>query len=590
MTELAGLYTNLFVITITIIGILLASIIALTQLLEPLLVSRNSQRLIRPAILKFASISLAISALATLPAMALLSLNTHDFVPAINFRLNEVFANQWYVFMVILALIISAILVIIFIYSVSRLLIPVNALIYLKKSSRSNLLTGYFKMSGAQKPIRPLHPISFLLDPEESGDEIGDDGQNVREKEYQASIKRHEAELKKYDADKLKFAKLENPLFPLETYLIRSIQRSNLTIVRNTLKTFEEIISELASIDDFQELSALIEYYKSVLENAHEVAQATGLQSVSLELLNSSSRVSDLLTKKKHFGSLNILEGYWRTQASDSLNTNPTVFKRAINIIGEAGKMALKDEKNTWEDIQDFSDNIMRGLGWLSERLLDSGAPEKRELMLNDNETQFNALMNAVLNLGWEMNTHRANEYPLIYFDCLYVIAKKLAPYCNTELEYDGDNGNSLFSLMHDVFTFGEAAIRCGNINGASLAVLRLEEHCKIADESDNAKHKKYALESMFRLGSVAASAQLKGVSDFLGHDGQNLDDIAIARVAKNKGSIDLDGEAHEILVKMSTNENYKHVSAYLKKASRKFNSDFGMNLSDVINEDRGLE
>lgn len=162
----------------------------------------------------------------------------------------------------------------------------------------------------------------------------------------------------------------------------------------------------------------------------------------------------------------------------------------------------------------------MRGLGWLGERLLDASAPEKSELMLNDNATQFNAIMNAVLNIGYEMNSHRSDVYPLIYFDCLHVIANKLAQYVDTAKEY---NGNSLFSLMYDVFSFGEAAVFKGSVRGVSLAVLRLEEHIRIADENSNEKHKQNVLESMFRLGGIAFGESLKGSADFLAGEKRTL-------------------------------------------------------------------
>lgn len=575
MTELLSLYTNLFVITITIIGILVASIIALSQLLEPLLVSKSAQKLVRPAILIIAVIFLVLSALLSLPGMVLLSVKTHNYISWHNFGVDIILANQWYVFGAIVALIVSAILVIIFIYSVSRLLVPANALDYIKKMVKTNTIIDYFTKDGTTAPFPPVYFASFFNKEERESDP---EKEEVERKESQ---KKYEAALKKYDADKLKLSKKDNPLFPLETYLIRAIQRSNLTIVAKTLKTLEEMITGLASNKDFKGLGALIEYYVKLLENAQEIAEASGLRSVSLELIESSSRIGDMLVEKKRFNELLAMETYWRTRASEALNSSPAIFKRSVGILGEIGRSILKNDKYKWDDIRDLSDNIMRGLGWLGERLLDSGAPEKRELMLNDNETQYGALINAVSNIGWEMDSHRANEYPLIYFDCLYVIAKKLAPYCSDEDEYDGDNGNSIFSLMYGLHTFGEAAIRAGNVNGASLALLRLEDHCKIARDTNSEKHMQYTLETIFRLGGEAAAVGMKGAADFIRRRGQNLDDVAIDLLVKYKGTHDLDHEAHEVFIKTGMGGDYKKVKAYLKKASDAFKGNFGMNLSD---------
>ena len=576
MPELISLYTNLFIITITLAGILLASIIALTQLLEPLLVSKSAQRLVRPAVLIVAAVFLCAAIAMTLPGMVILSLSKHDFIPTIDLNFNGLLTSPTYVLMSVFVLLAAAIFVVMFIYQVSKLLIPVNALGYLKKSNRNKLIASFFNKTGAVQPMRP-YKFSFLSEEKLKGEKSSEE----EEKEEKELLKEYEASLKTYEADKKKLTKMENPLFPIETYLTRAIQRSNLTIVTNTLKTFEGLIKELAADSGFVELNALIDYYKTVLENAHELAQANGLQSVSLELLESSSRVTDILVENKRFDSLLAVESYWRALASETLNKSPAIFKRSVSLLGELARTILRDESLMWKDIQVLAENIMRGLGWLGERLLDAGAPEKSELMLNDNETQFNALMNAVLNLGYEMYSHRADVNPLIFFDCLYVIVNKLAPYVDTENEYDGDNGNSLFSLMYDVFSFGEAAAHKGNVHGVSLSVLKLEEHIRIADKNKNTKHRQNVLESMFSLGSIAAGAKLESVSSFLGGRNQNIDDIVIERIAKHLGTNNLDHEAHEILIKTSTNDNIEVVRQYLYRASQVFGTSFGMNLTD---------
>jgi hypothetical protein len=580
MSELISLYTNLFIITITFVGILLASIIALTQLLEPLLVSKSAQRLVRSTVLILATISLCLAVMITLPGMAFLSLKSHNFIPNIDFKLNDLLTSPTYILVSVLVLSTAGILVVLFIYRVSRLLIPSNALKYLKKSNRKTIITSFFNKTGASQPMRPFQFSSIFT--EDSGKKLSPEEKGKADKKAQNG---YEASLRRYESDKKKLSKMENPLFPIETYLTRSIQRSNLTIVTNTLKTLEEIVSELAKDDNFKELKALVSYYQTVLLNAHELAQANGLLSISLELLESSSRISDILVENNRFEVLLIIESYWRSLASESLNSSPAIFKRAVSLLGDLGRTVLREESYDWESIQDLSDNIMRGLGWLGERLLGAGAPEKSELMLNDNETQFNAIMNAVLNIGYEMNSHRADVYPLIYFDCLYVIAKRLAQYVDIESEYDGDNGNSLFSLMYDVFCFGEAAVRKGNVRGVSLAVLRLEAHLSIADEFGYEKHKQNALESLFRLGGIVAGANLKGSADFLSGESQNIDDIIIERIAKHVGTHSLDLEAHEILVKTSTNTNIKLVSKYLYNASQALGTTFGMNLKDDDSE-----
>lgn len=576
--EIISLYTNLFVLTMTIVGILLASLIALTQLLEPFLVSKLAQKLVRPVTFYVSVGLLILTVIATLPAMVMLSIEGHDFFAGIDFRSNALFTDQAYIAVAVAILLLSAVFVTLFIYNVSKLLIPVNALSYLRYSNKTTILRDYFQKSSATRPMRPIS-IRFIaaMDDKSSTLTIGED----HEESDKAAEKKYNADIKKYESDKDKLAKMENPLFPLEAYLTRSIQRGNLTIVSNTLKTFEEIISDLIADDHFDEIESIIRYYETVLGSAHELAEATGLQSISLELLESSLRVADLLMDSNNHDSLNALLEYWRTIAAETLNSKPTLFKRAVSIIGEVTQNTLRNKDVTWDSVEVYADNVNRYLGWLGEKLLENNRPETKTLMISDSTTQFGALMSAVLEIGWEMHSKRADVYPLIYFDCLYVIAKKLAPYCKDENDYEQEIGDSLFSLMYELFSFGEAAIYEGNLRGAGLALLKLEEHLKIAEQNNLEKHKQYILDDVLRLGAIAESAGIKGVPDFLRGDGDSLADVSIHLLRKHIHGHSLDGEAHEVLIKTSTTGKHEQVMNYLRRVGKALGTDFGMHLSE---------
>lgn len=579
-TELIGLYTNLFVITMTTVGILLASLIALTQLLEPFLVSKTSQKLVHPVTLLLSVIALCLTVVATLPPMVLLAMKPHNFIGWADLGINNWFTNQWYVVAAVILLITSAGLVASFIYQVSRFLVPANALEFLHNLNSVSALKDYFHKSGATRPVRP---VRYVTKQEEGGEFFIIE--EADEESDRAAAKKYEAAVKKYETDKVKLAKMENPLFPIEAYLIRTIQKGNLTIVSNTLKTFESVIGDLAADKKYGDLSSLVRYYTSVLENANEISHANGLQSVSTELLESSSRVVDILIKENEVAPLDVLLEFWVAMANVSIALNPTVFKRAVSIIGESGQSILKNTEYEWESISDFADNVSRALGLLGEKLLAEGPPEKKAMMIGDSETRFNTLVNAVLNIGWDMHSKRADVYPLIYFDCLYVIAKKLAPYCKDEEDYDRDIGDSLFSLMYELFSFGEAAITAGNLRGAGLALLKLEEHLKIAEQNNLERHKQYALDEVLRLGALAEVADIKGVPEFWYGDGDNLADISIHLLRKYISGHTLDKEAYEVLIKTSTSGKHDQMMGYLRRAGRALGTDFGMNLSEEDND-----
>lgn len=58
-----------------------------------------------------------------------------------------------------------------------------------------------------------------------------------------------------------------------------------------------------------------------------------------------------------------------------------------------------------------------------------------------------------------------------------------------------------------------------------------------------------------------------------------------IERIAKHIGIHSLDHEAHEILIKESTNNNFELVRKYLYKSSLALGTSFGMNLKDDDSE-----
>ena len=375
---------------------------------------------------------------------------------------------------------------------------------------------------------------------------------------------------------------MENPLFPLEAYLTRSIRNGNVSISRKALEAFEDIIRNNVSTRKFKGTQALINYYKTVLENADELARSVGLRSVSIELLNSSSRVSDILIDNKHYSQVNTLFEYWQNLASEMLRNDPIIFKGCVGIMGEVGRTLLRTDKASWKDIGDSVDNISRSLGWLGERLLEK-PPERRALMNNHAySTDFDEVMNAVLEIGWGIRSDRPDVYPLIHFDSLYVIANKLADYVTDE-DYNNDNGNSLFSLMYDVYSCGESAVIAKNMEGACLALLRLEEHFKIAEKHNLDQHAQNTLEEILRLGALAAGHDLQGIAHFMiSRNATNLSEASVDVLGKHARGYNLDHEASEILIKLATGGgDYNKVKRYLADAGKAIGTDFGMNLSD---------
>lgn len=567
--SLIDLYTTLFVVAITALGALMAAIIALTQLLESFLVSKSARKVVYSWILGVSFSLVGIASGLALAPMVLLSMNGHDFVPWFDLRVDQIFTGHWYVILTVIFILAATVSVVVFIYRASQYLIPVNAIAFIRNNQKIEAVTDFFQKKSAVKPMHPIR-FSILVDDQED-----DESDEDKEKQYQR-------DLKKYENDKAKVEKMENPLFPLEAYLVRSIKGGNVSVARKTLEAFEDCIRNSLANKSFKGTQALIYYYKTVLENTDELSRSIGLRSMSQEVLESSSRVADLLIESKNYSQINILLEYWQSITSGVNSDDTPLFKQAVGIIGSTGRALLNKKKTTWKDIEDVIDNISRALGWIGERLLEN-PPEKRVLMRNDSySTGFDEVMNAVLEIGWGIRGEHPDVYPLIHFDSLYVIAKKLARYVTNDT-YNSDNGNSLFSLMYDVVSCGESAIIANNVDAACLALLRLEEHFRIADEHGLTEHKQNILNDILRLGALAASKEMKGLAHFMtSRDASSLSEAAIVSLAKHAHGFDLSHEAHEIIIKQVTGSgNYDKVRQYLSNAGRALGTDFGMNLSD---------
>src|SRR5690606_11620320 len=128
------------------------------------------------------------------------------------------------------------------------------------------------------------------------------------------------------------------------------------------------------------------------------------------------------------------------------------------------------------------------------------------------------------------------------------VIADKLAPYCtDDQATYDGND--SLFSLMHDIRSFAEAAIMAGNARGVALALRGIHDHLKIAKKNNLDEQVKHCLESILEVGAYAASAHLEDKVDFLMTSDGTVESEAIRLIIENHHGYDLSHAARELII-----------------------------------------
>ncbi|HMI09502.1 MAG TPA: hypothetical protein VK497_03865 [Candidatus Saccharimonadales bacterium] len=565
MSDLSGYYNSLFVIQVTVFGIGFAGLIALMQVLRPLLSFKSTQRMIKGVSFVTTSILLVISILSTSLATLLLSLDRHNYL-WFNAHSDAIVHSEWFAILNLLLVISTFIGLALAIIQETKYLIPSNALDFLSKQTTPDAIKSYFEDAYLPMPTPPIH-IRFFNATADDTDERSDEEINAE----------YEKKLEDYNRRKTKIADKENPLLPLESYLMQAVRRDDLQASQAALRSLEKVIIDVTKSKHHKILYELVKYYSAIIDNCIELAGAHGLQSVLLEAVESTDRIATALVERKSVNELNPLIDLWQDVGDEYMGKQPAVFRSVMSAIRSAGEGIINETSIETEKMKETADNIDRCLGWLGERMLSGSKPEEKMLMNIMYETEFSALMNAVLGVGYAFERSRPDMYPLIHYDCLYVIADKLAPYC-VDSERDTDNRNTLFSLMYEIKTFAERTIDEGNIRGASLSIMRLKEHYDIAKKNNLEEQMEHCLVAMMDVGAYAAGSKFRGAAEFLRT--KSIPDEAIRLISENIGSVDLSSEAMEIIIKHPTDLEHSDVTDYLIELGDNLGTTFGLNLN----------
>lgn len=274
------------------------------------------------------------------------------------------------------------------------------------------------------------------------------------------------------------------------------------------------------------------------------------------------------------------IQAYWENTAQDSMGEYPLVFKRIMESYRECGELILKMDKSTRREAYPPVEDIFRSLGRLSERYLESHAPERKTIMQDPHGTEFGSLVNTALSFGWVYsNSNAETSYPLIYFDMLYVIGKRLIDYykpSNDSDSYASDISNTLFSLMYEHLSYGEAACLAKNNDGAWLAARGLKYFIDIFESSKcGDRLKKYALDAVLGLGAAAYVNDVKrDKGGLLG----SVQDYILEVLRNHSAGVDLSNEGFEIYIK-SSGDDMEKTSEYLKTVGPILDTNFNLNL-----------
>lgn len=568
-----GVYTSIFGTIVSVFGISVATIIALTQVLQPVISHAQAWRLLKSRTVIFTGLSMILSAGLCIVAIVGLTY-PHDIVST-DMGFNEVLSSVWFLVVLIILIFSSVVMTIKVIYQQSSLLIPQNALKHFKDNLDMEQVSKYFTYKVSTRPFPPTSKYLVVFTYEDEGEASDED----RKKSEEEDLKKYKKELANYERLQAEGEHLENPLIPLESYLIAHIKKGDLFSFVATLKTFESIITDLTADNNCRYLGQVIAYYCKALERMSESAAVNGGLSFIFEAVESSHRVALTLIEIDSALTTRI-QAYWENTAQDSMGEYPLVFKRIMESYRECGELILKMDKSTRREAYPPVEDIFRSLGRLGERYLESHTPERKTIMQDPHGTEFGSLVNTALSFGWVYsNSNAETSYPLIYFDMLYVIGKRLIDYykpSNDSDSYASDISNTLFSLMYEHLSYGEAACLAKNNDGAWLAARGLKYFIDIFESSKcGDRLKKYALDAVLGLGAAAYVNDVKrDKGGILG----SAQDYILEVLRNHSAGVDLSNEGFEIYIK-SSDDDMEKTSEYLKTVGPILDTNFNLNL-----------
>ncbi|GEM_PF-6906161 len=584
-------YNTLFSIQVTIVGIGVAAIIAIAQILQSFLIYKNSRKLFEaPAFIAMASVFVG-GLLVTGGASLMLAFPSHDFFPNENYCINYILENPIVALIILLTIPLSIILLGWFIYKETRYLVPSEALHFHTDNYDQAAFSEYLKYRYGRPPEEhTVVSTSMILGGEPSEDEkqIIQDGLT----NYKKRLVQH-AEMRKTNRG------AENPLAPIESFIMQAVQRSDTTLLIRSLMALEAIYLKDPSSTQF------LSYYCDVIRNSIELASSQGLHTALFHILDSVERVANDVVTNNKLNMLSSILDLMKDIGDVFREKDQETFKKLMGIYRNIGERLFDVED---EMSQERIDDVIRDVSWLGERLIgDMVGLEQTPLMFSGTyETPLSALTNCLWGIGQKFDSHEETQMKdiRIFLDAMYVIARALKENIDYRTLTEADKHvyeNQFFSLMHQHETLLNAAIKVGNSRNTCLSLLKIEDFLKLTQESFESydpeditssmfgedievNWHKETLRSVLRMGAQTAYChdKMPKTDPMLMDKGATYQDMVIKLLEKYGDSGVLDEEGKEVLIKSPPRDGvHDETIAYLRRAGAVLGTSFGLNLDD---------
>lgn len=492
---MASFYNNLLSIEMTFLGIAIASVFVFIQIAHSNNSIKQYLNLFKDWKFLLGVILSSATVILTLCGSFFLSIEKHNYFKGYYFKtrlfLNgseDVFFGISFPVIIVLFFIISISILSYFIYKNIKYIKPEEVLSIIEKGFKKSSLDNFlYKKYGISNPENTFRFNIILTDT--SGKKISIDKKTENEdNQSEEEFKKEKLNNKdKYDKIIFLSKNSDDPLIDIKDIIVKSINTYDYPLFRSSIDLFFKISLEYLENLKLEAktlkgnrwnpkgelFSHFMLYFTETINGYFETINKNGVDSYRIYILDEMEKVAERFIKDEG-EVLNTLLKILKKESDYSIGKSSLVFIRINKILNNICDSCLEDLK---EEDYGFgrAESVFKILGWISERLLSKIDIEEKPLMYDeDYYSEYDSIFNAILTYEYKLSRDFPKKDPLIYFDAVDVLSRKLIKKLKPN-QTSGEIHDNFYSCCYCFFTFVEKAIKVNNSKSVALSIMRLK-------------------------------------------------------------------------------------------------------------------
>jgi hypothetical protein len=503
--SLIDFFGSLFNLEITFFGIFIAALFVFYELVYSKYPLSKFKFLLRNSDLILFTIFIVFSILCSSSAYFYLVYDV-DMIPDYNFGVTSILSSHFYGLFCIFLFGISILFFFTFVLNNIGQINPRKIVSMTADNIENESISLYlFKLYGIRSPEEALKHTLFLIDVSEVED--------IDEQQL-------ESEEELYNKYLEKIENVDDPFLNINDVAAKSIINYELGTFNEIIKIYYDIseryIRSIQHKEDGWDPFENIEYkYNDLLiENSEFMLNISQYDKIKNQIIEMNNKIIKIYFEDKLYKPIFHIINFWKKEGHKSILNNDDVYK---HIIKHLQNIAVDGLRKNDEAFSDVLDQVYRNVGWLGEQLLIEETPVKKPLMMDyEYITNYDSLLECIYSIGQELEER--NEYPLIYFDAVHVVVRKIIELYeeyNEVINFDED----IWRLNHIFYSYALNAVKEQNNRGFGLAVLRIYQTMQYLIENKIEDPVNGIVELLIDLAFTSSGNPDLEIIDFFGKD-----------------------------------------------------------------------